>query len=199
MLNEILAVRLIVMDEPVLYDLIQVVHRWWAPRPFPEPVTVAMASIVDKLVAGLVFRARGGQRSEVLLQRLKQAINNEELYKHRILEIIRREAGLSGEIQDWIRGMERGTSKPRSSSALSAVGAGSFVQQLAELFRLTLDGSESASNVCGSNWTIPEDGWPLATTAPYVRMRTKSGQGSLSPVEAKRVPTLTCVTDILVP
>jgi hypothetical protein len=146
LLDEILAVRLTIMDEPDLYDLIQVVHRWWAPRPFPDVVNAAMEPIIDKLTAGLVFRARGGQRSEVLLQRLKQAINNEELYKNRIQEIVGSEAGLPGEIQDWIRGMERGTSKQRSSSALSAVGAESFVHQLAELFRLTLDGRESANN-----------------------------------------------------
>jgi hypothetical protein len=105
-----------------------------------------MEPIIDKLTAGLVFRARGGQRSEVLLQRLKQAMNNPELYKGRILEIIESESGLSGDIQDWIRGMERGTSRPRSSSsALSAVGAESFVQQLAELFRLALDSGKCTS------------------------------------------------------
>jgi hypothetical protein len=146
LLDEILAVRLTIMDEPDLYDLVQVVHRWWAPRPFPDNVNEAMEPIIDKLTAGLVFRARGGQRSEALLQRLKQAINNEELYKGRIQEIVESETGLSGEIQDWIRGMERGTSRQRSSSALSAVGAESFVQQLAELFRLTLDSREGTNN-----------------------------------------------------
>lgn len=144
LLDEILAVRLTI--KPDLYDLVQVVHRWWAPRSFPDIVSASIEPIIDKLTAGLVFRARGGQRSEVLLQRLKQAINSEELYKGRIREIVENETGLLGEIQDWIRGMERGTSRQRSSSALSAVGAESFVQQLAELFRLTLDGRESANN-----------------------------------------------------
>jgi hypothetical protein len=142
LLDEILAVRLTIMDEPELYDLVQVVHRWWAPRPFPDAVCAVMEPIIDKLTAGLVFRARGGQRSDVLLQRVKQAINNEELHKRRIQEIVESEAGLSGEIQDWIRGMERATQRQRSSSVLSAVSMESFVQQLAELFRLTLDARE---------------------------------------------------------
>jgi len=146
LLDEILAVRLTIMDEPDLYDLVQVVHRWWAPRPFPETLNAAMEPIIDKLTAGLVFRARGGQRSEVLLQRLKQAINNEELYKKRIHEIVEGEAGLSGELQDWIRGMERGTSKQGSTSALSAVAAESFVQQLAEILRVALDERENISS-----------------------------------------------------
>jgi hypothetical protein len=146
LLDEILAVRLTIMDEPELYDLVQVINRWWSPRSFPEIINAALGPIIDKLTAGLVFRARGGQRSEVLLQRLKQAINNEEQYKNRITEIVSSEAGLSGEIQDWIRGMERGTSKQRSSSALSAVGAESFVRQLAEMFRLSLDNRENVNN-----------------------------------------------------
>lgn len=146
LLDEILAVRLTIMDEPDLYDLVQVIHRWWAPRPFPEIVNAAMEPIIDKLTAGLVFRARGGQRSEVLLQRLKQAINNEELYRRRINEIVEGEAGLSGEIQDWVRGIERGAHRQGSSSVLSAVSTESFVRQLAELFRLTLDARESSDS-----------------------------------------------------
>jgi hypothetical protein len=146
-LDEILAVRLTIMDEPELYDLVQVINRWWSPRPFPEIVNGALGPIIDKLTAGLVFRARGGQRSEVLLQRLKQAINNEEQYRNRIVEIVSNEAGLPGETQDWIRGMERGTNKQTSSSsALSAVGAESFVHQLAEIFRLSLDNHENVNN-----------------------------------------------------
>jgi hypothetical protein len=50
--DEILAVRLTIMDEPDLYDLVQVVHRWWAPRPFPDIVNTAMEPIIDKLTAG---------------------------------------------------------------------------------------------------------------------------------------------------
>jgi hypothetical protein len=126
--------------------VVQVIRRWWVPRPFPDVLNAAMEPIIDKLTAGLVFRARGGQRSEALLQRLKQAINNEELYRKRILEIVDSEAGLSGELQDWIRGMERGTSKQSSSSALSAVAAESFMRQLAEIFCLTLDGRESVNS-----------------------------------------------------
>ena len=146
LLNEILAVRLTIMDEQELYDLVQIVHRWWAPRPYPELVATALDLIIDKLLAGLVFRARGGQRSDVLLQRLKQAINNEEHYKFRISEILESEIGLSGDIQDWLRGLDRGTSNPLATSAISSVGAESFVRQLAEIFRLAADDQEEPSN-----------------------------------------------------
>jgi len=139
LLNEMLAVRLTIMDEPELYDLVQIIHRWWSPRPYPELVATSIAPIIDKLSAGLVFRARGGQRSELLLQRLKQAINSDADYKIRIAEILESEAGLSGDIQDWLRGLDRGTNNLASASALSAVVTESFVRQLAEVFRLAGD------------------------------------------------------------
>jgi hypothetical protein len=139
LLNEILAVRLTIMDEPELYDLVQIIHRWWSPRSYPESVAAALDLIIDKLLAGLVFRARGGQRSELLLQRLKQAINSEERYKLRMSEILESEIGLSGDVQDWLRGLDRGTNKLAPASTLSAVGTESFVKHLAEIFRLAAD------------------------------------------------------------
>jgi hypothetical protein len=139
LLDEILAVRLTIMDEPDLYDPVQVVHRWWSPRPFPQIVEGPLQPIVDKLTAGLVFRARGGQTSDVLLQRLKQAINNDERFRLYLKSVVEGEAGFSDEVQDWLLGRQRGRSEKGGPSVLAAVATESFVKQLAEILRASSD------------------------------------------------------------
>jgi hypothetical protein len=141
LLDELLAVRLTIMDEPELYQPVQVIQRWWSPLPFPPQVRTALVPIIDKLTAGIVFRARGEQRSEALLQRLKEAVNDRSRFEQTTRNIVEGEPGLTGDLQDWLRGIERVPTAARSSLTLAAVGQEGFVHQLAELFRASFDAS----------------------------------------------------------
>jgi hypothetical protein len=144
-LNEMLSIRLTIMDEPALYEPVSVIFRWWSPLPFPAKVSAALNPIVDKLLAGIVFRARGSQRSELLLQRLKEAFNNRQTFDQRITQLLSEEPGLSSEIQDWLRGIHRNNSAEGASSALASVNTESFLRELAELLRASFDVSDVRS------------------------------------------------------
>jgi hypothetical protein len=84
LLDELLAVRLTLMDEAELYEVLETIRRWWAQSRYPARLAQALTPIVDKIVAGLVFRARGGQTSDSLMQRLRQAINDDNETRRRL-------------------------------------------------------------------------------------------------------------------
>jgi hypothetical protein len=136
LLDGLVAVRLSLMTEAELYQPVQLPWQWWSPLPYPAEVTEAMAPIIDKLTAGIVFRARSGQRSPGLRQRLEQALNSEKAARARLIEIAESEPGLPPDVQDWLRGIER-TESPAASpaaEALAAVGTERFLRAFAPLF-----------------------------------------------------------------
>ncbi|MEA2878503.1 MAG: hypothetical protein QOF14_3699 [Hyphomicrobiales bacterium] len=147
LLDEFLAVRLTLMDEPEIYEVLERLRRWWSPARYPAKVTEALTPIVDKIVAGIVFRARGGQRSESLLQRLRQAINDEKEISRRLTALASNETGLSPDVQDWLLRIERKPSHgTEGSRLLAAVGEESFIRALAPAFLQATESVSSANN-----------------------------------------------------
>ncbi len=138
LLDELLAVRLTLMDEAELYAVLEPLRRWWSETKYPAELVEALTPIVDKIVAGIVFRARGGQRSDSLMQRLRQAINDENETRRRLTALANSETGLSPDVQDWLLRIERKSSRAGSdgSRLLTAVGEENFIRALAPAFLL---------------------------------------------------------------
>jgi hypothetical protein len=136
LLDTLIAVRLSLMTEAELYQPVQLLWQWWSPLPYPAEVTEALAPIIDKLAAGIVFRARSGERSPGLRQRLEQALNSEKAARARLVEIAESEPGLPPDVQDWLRGIDRTESPALSpaAEALAAVGTERFLRAFAPLF-----------------------------------------------------------------
>jgi hypothetical protein len=138
LLDELLAIRLTLMDEAEIYEVLEPLKRWWSPIPYPRLLSEALTPIVDKIVAGIIFRARGGQRSESLLLRLRQALNDDKSAKNKLSNLARTENGLAPDIQDWLLGIERRPSigAQANSRILSAVGEEGFIRAMAPAFML---------------------------------------------------------------
>jgi hypothetical protein len=140
-LDEVLAVRLTLMDEPSLYQPIEVISRWWSPRPFPLAIRKVARPIEDKLVAGIIFRARGGQRSEVLLQRLKQLVNDDVTYQTTVETLVLKEPGLAEDLKDWLLGIKRRPAREASTAVLSSISIENYLRQFGELLRASAGAS----------------------------------------------------------
>lgn len=138
LLDELLAVQLTLMDEPEIYEVLEPLRRWWSPAPYPKPVRDALTPIVDKLMAGIIFRARGGQQSERLVQRLRQALNDDRATKSKLSEIAEVEYGLSPDIQDWLLGIERRSTLDTAAASrlFSGISEEGFVAAIAPAFAL---------------------------------------------------------------
>lgn len=138
LLDELLALRLTLMDEPELYEVLEPIRRWWSQTRYPPKLAEALNPIIDKVMAGIVFRSRGGQRSDRLMQRLRQALNDDNETKRRLAELAKNEPGLPPEIQDWLLGIDRRPSRTGSegSRLLTAVAEENFIRSLAPAFLL---------------------------------------------------------------
>ena len=138
LLDELLALRLTLMDEPELYEVLEPIRRWWSQTRYPPKLAEALNPIIDKVMAGIVFRSRGGQRSDRLMQRLRQALNDDNETKRRLAELAKNEPGLPAEIQDWLLGIDRRPSRTGSegSRLLTAVAEENFIRSLAPAFLL---------------------------------------------------------------
>lgn len=138
LLDELLAVRLTLMDEPEFYEVLEPLRRWWGQKKYPAKLEEALTPIVDKVLAGIVFRARGGQRSESLMLRLRQAINDDSETNHKLAALAKTEAGLSPDVQDWLLRIGRKASSTGSegSRLLTAVAEERFIRALAPAFLL---------------------------------------------------------------
>lgn len=119
LLDELFAARLILIVEPDTYAVLEVFQRWWQPLPYPDPLETALQPILDKLVTGITWRARVGQRSEHLALRLRQAVGKTKDAQKMLTQIAATETGLFPEIDDWLRGRSRVS----SSTAEALAGA----------------------------------------------------------------------------
>ena len=148
LLDELLAVRLTLMDEPEMYEFLEPLRRWWSQTRYPRELTEALTPIVDKIVAGIVFRARGGQRAERLMQRLRQAVNDDNQIKQKLSGLAKSETGLSPDVQDWLLGINRTPASAGSdgSRLLTAVAEESFLRSLAPAFLLAHESPASTHN-----------------------------------------------------
>jgi len=146
LLDELLAVRLTLMDEAELYQVLEPLRRWWAQTRYPAKLAQALTPIVDKIVAGIVFRARGGQTSDSLMQRLRQAINDDNEARHKLARLASNETGLSPEVQDWLLRIDRKPSSTGSdhSRLLTAVAEEHFTRAFAPAFLLAQEITASA-------------------------------------------------------
>lgn len=148
LLDELLAVRLTLMDEAELYQVLEPIRRWWAQTRYPPRLAQALTPIIDKIMAGIVFRARGGQTSESLMQRLRQAINDENDTRRRLAAVAKSETALSPEVQDWLLRIERKSLNTGSerSRLLTAVAEENFVRAFAPAFRLAHESSTNTDD-----------------------------------------------------
>jgi hypothetical protein len=135
LLDALAATRLRLITEAELYRAVPLLRQWWSPLPYPPEVTEAMAPLVDKLVAGIVFRARAGRRSPGLCQHLEEALTDEKDARARMIRIAESEPGLAPEIADWLRGIERVAPEAAAADTpLAAVSAEGFLRAFAPLF-----------------------------------------------------------------
>lgn len=135
LLEEIFATEITLVAEPDTYAPLEVFSRWWHPLPYPEDLSAALAGTVRKLTGAITLRARMGQRSQMLVSRLTQALGAGMPTSKILLKVANSETGLVPEIDDWLRGRQRGTSGTAiaASTLLAETGAADFTRAFAPL------------------------------------------------------------------
>jgi hypothetical protein len=153
LLDEILSADFALIAEPEAYAALGVIARWWQPSPYPQAIEVALSDVVKKLTSAIRLRARLGQKSESLTQRLRQALGVGGTVEQVLSKIAETEPGLAPEIDDWLRGRERESSATSAaiSSLLSGAVAPTIVESVASLLLEFVDAESSALNEAERN------------------------------------------------
>jgi hypothetical protein len=146
LLDELLAIEFTLIADPEAYAPLASISRWWQPSTYPSSVVDGLRGIVRKLISAIRLRARLAQKSESLLLRLRQALGSGDATSNALTKIAETESGLSPEIDDWLRGRERGESTTAGAvaSLLSGASAPMLTQAIAPLL---LDCLEATSAV----------------------------------------------------
>jgi hypothetical protein len=118
LLDEVLGIRLTLVAEPEAYAALGTLRRWWQPLPYPKSLVAALEPIVSKLLAGITFRGRAGQRSDSLASRLAECLGSSEAARTMLKKIPEHEPGLSPEIVDWLAGITRAVTAPPGAAAV---------------------------------------------------------------------------------
>jgi hypothetical protein len=134
-LDEVLLVHLSLFSEPQTYAPIEVLYRWWYPRPYPDALRNAISPVSEKILAAIVVLARSGSRSESLLSRFKQAIGDRAESERRLVRLAAEEPSLPVEILDWLTGRRRVTSPvdDKTFASLEVIASEGFLSSLANI------------------------------------------------------------------
>jgi hypothetical protein len=150
LLEEIISTDLTTFIEAETYLALDSMRRWWSPLPFPDEVRESLAGIRATLIAAITLRARWGQRSDELVQRLNSATGDVHEAKTLLKGIATQNPQLNPQILDWLNGIQR--TSPGSGEALSALRAEAdqgLIQEIADLVRevyLRADNEESTED-----------------------------------------------------
>ncbi|KAA0680357.1 hypothetical protein [Roseomonas genomospecies 6] len=130
----LIAARIDLVAEADTYAVLETVWRWWRPLPYPEAVAEAMRPVAMLIEGAIRLRAGLGQRSEGLAQRLTQALGSQNASRAALTTLADRSVGLSPDVDDWLRGIERTTSSGGDSTALDRVASRDILAALAPVF-----------------------------------------------------------------
>lgn len=152
LLDELLAVEFTLIADPEAYAPLAVIARWWQPSSYPSTLVDGLRGIVRKLNSAIRLRARLGQKSESLLLRLRQALGSADATTMALTNIAETESGLSPDIDDWLRGRERGRSSTAGAvvSLLSGVSTPMLTQAIAPLLLDCLEATSAVAQQSGS-------------------------------------------------
>lgn len=147
LLDELLAVEFTLIADPEAYAPLAVIARWWQPSSYPSTLVDGLHGIVRKLISAIRLRARLGQKSESLLLRLRQALGSANASSSALTNIAEMESGLSPDIDDWLRGRERGGSSTAGAvaSLLSETATPMLTQAIAPLLLDCLEATSEAA------------------------------------------------------
>lgn len=147
LLDELVAIEFTLIADPEAYSPLAVIVRWWQPSSYPQSVVDGLRGIVRKLISAIRLRARLGQKSESLILRLRQAFGDGDATSAALRNIAETESGLTPDIDDWLRGRERGSSNTAAAvtSLLSAASTPMFTQAIAPLLLDCLDANIAIS------------------------------------------------------
>jgi hypothetical protein len=146
LLDELLAIEFTLIADLEAYALLAIIARWWQPSSYPSSLVDGLQGIVRKLISAIRLRARLGQKSESLLLRLRQALGSGDMASSALTKIAEAESGLPPEIDDWLRGRERGGST--TAGAIASLLSGSSTPMLTgAIAPLLLDCLEATSAI----------------------------------------------------
>jgi|GEM_PF-2736944 len=141
LLDDIVGMRPTLIVEPEIYSTLEVFRNWWMLLPYPKDLQNALGPIREKIRSAVVLRARLGQRSEELSNRLVASYGNQERARAVLSAIADTEVGLNSEIVDWLKGRTR-TSGVGGVSAATALRAVALEDQTRELAALMVQAWE---------------------------------------------------------
>jgi hypothetical protein len=147
LLDELVAIEFTLITDPEAYSPLGIIVRWWQSSSYPSGVVDGLQGIVRKLSSAIRLRARLGQKSESLVLRLRQALGGSDAASTALKHIAETESGLTPEIDDWLRGRERGISNTSAAitSLLSGASTPMLTQAIAPLLLDCLDATMAST------------------------------------------------------
>ena len=141
LLDELLNVELSLIVDPATYSSLAVVRNWWQMIPYPDELVRALKPVVSKLDTAVIIRARAGQKSDALVDRLADALGGRNKSSKRLLQIAETQPGLLPEVDDWLRGRDRSETRTGEAvtASLQAVADHSVLTQFAPLLLLSAE------------------------------------------------------------
>ena len=141
LLDELLSMDLSLMVEPETYSSLSVIRNWWQMIPYPSNLVRALRPATSKLVTAIIIRARAGQKSSALVDRLADALGGRDKARRRLVRIAETQMGLLPEIDDWLRGRDRlETQTGRAvTTSLQGVSDQSLLRQFSPILLLSVE------------------------------------------------------------
>lgn len=135
LLDEMIAAEFTLATEPQSYEVLETIQGWWRPYSFPKDLVTDLTHLVRRLRSAITLRARMGQRSDSLANRLSQALGPGARVADVLTAIADANEGLAGEVDDWLRGRTRAASvtAKAASALLGAATTGDFIVAFAPI------------------------------------------------------------------
>ncbi|MGH7070453.1 MAG: hypothetical protein ACREFO_10615 [Acetobacteraceae bacterium] len=148
LLDEMIAAESALATDPRSYAVLETIQGWWRPQPFPKGLVQDLVQVKRRLESAITLRARMGQRSESLAMRLRQALGPGARGGDALTRIADATEGLTGDVDDWLRGRLRSASATAkaASALLEAASSGDFIAAFAPLL---LDSKEAREGTSG--------------------------------------------------
>lgn len=153
LLDEILATEFTLIPDPEAYAPLAIIARWWQSNSYPPPVFSSLIKITRRIRSAVRLRARMGQRSEMLIARLRQGLGSEADASRVLLEIAESEKGLSPDIDDWLRGNIRENSPTAMAIGVALTGTNEF--EISKSIALLMLDCMSARQLLAKNSSAP--------------------------------------------
>jgi hypothetical protein len=132
LLEELIATDLTLLTDGGTYACLSTVRRWWQPLPYPKSLADELGGLRSKIVAAITLRARLGQRSDELSQRLVASVDDPRVARTLLREVAAANPGIAADIRLWLSGDSRAATNSSAADALRSVESQTFLTRFAE-------------------------------------------------------------------